>query len=368
MRCIWQTQLVEYREFAAPLNHHFRRWWTGPGRAWLYALIGVQVVAIVSLWQAWAFNTASRSATLFFASFIASSLAQLFTVVLAYLSGLAFQSSMKEMARDAVLPAGSAVARLMFFGALVCASPPFYCHLLYLTILQMIRASYTSSFLGNSISPGEILQSLLYEILPMLVIICCSLAANVHARGRRRSLAIMAVYVAITTASWLVLVFRLPMPFANMDSYSSFALFPFIGVCFALALIATLVQESADRSPASRAATPSLLLLGLLTLFMMVVQQESVVSRPAGLIISEISYGFFASITSAPFHFRPAADATFSFSDSISGLALGWIPNTYFPVTAFGEALASLLNLAWLAVVFLFCRWAVGRISWREED
>ncbi|MCB1188731.1 hypothetical protein KDL29_16370, partial [bacterium] len=105
----------------------------------------------------------------------------------------------------------------------------------------------------------------------------------------------------------------------------------------------------------------------LLELFAMFTAGSASIIWARLLMLEEILTGWQAVFTRMPFGYGEHTFHYFDHSEGGTALFLFWQSGLAVRTGPIGYMLALLLNLAWLAIVFLFCRWAVGRSAVREE-
>lgn len=362
----------EYLEFSAPLRQHYRRWWNGTGRIWLIVLILVGLVSIASLWQAYSLGTGTGFAWQFFLSAGSGALMPVLATLIACLAGRSFQHRLSEITQEAALPASPAVSQLRFLGAVHCGLPPLYAFLILLIAHQTVSSAFRVESAAWSLSAFAIIQQILLPLIPTIVVFFVCLAVNARPGGNAASLILLTIYLVINLYQVIIPAIGLispamsvPIPFASLNDYSITFLFPVIGLILACSLLAMLLLKPTI-SMAFRRAQALMVLLALSSLAVMPTSIEVLASNPLGLMLAELAFGFTCTFLYAPFGFAQSIGNGLFGVPATSELYIVWIPNLSIAIPAGGYIIATLLNLIWLASVFLFCRWAVGRSAVRE--
>jgi hypothetical protein len=360
----FRDSLSEYRELDEPLRRSMRIWWKGPGRLWLLLLSAAGFLEVVC--KTWILNsdhiTSSGIAGHLWlvAAFLEYS--EFMLAVLAWhLTGLSRRSYLQQLSDEAAIPDNASLQRFAFASGLIAGWPVFVTYLL-INILGSILMQM--AIRSRDLSASHILENLRWSVEPTLLLafLCCLSIAyiSVSSRGDRG-------FAFLT----ILLLDSMLLPLKWFTSFGG----------------------NLARADELGAVDPSMIILGILTVFLLLGGYFWNPSRGGrgrlllGLLFGLRFLGLLADAFAAPGNVlsaggiilqQPLRGIQLVFQMLPFGLGVNynlppdqsgefltlhwfWLGKVNLPIGLFGYLLAFLLNIIWLFCVFLFCRWAVGR-------
>ncbi|MEZ5339251.1 MAG: hypothetical protein R3F46_13450 [bacterium] len=359
--------ISDYRELDAPLQRSMRRWWAGPGRLWLLAIAACGFVSVVSiaLRNTVLFSSSSRS--MIYISFGAYSGLNLLPI-LAMLH-IAWQRHMVlTQFTDSFAAPNPRLIRQYDYVSGIISSWPFPASFLLVSFLQQLFMFFyvpdqlrsTSMILDwIAITSSRCIQLLILALI-------CSLLLHLAGRTITFLVAASAILLELLLDPLRILpAYTQSLSRISHEIAADGALLA-VGSAAALLLLFLIILSLTNswKLPTLLAAI-TLLLLRIWQFacdFWMVLPTEQ---AAAGM------WQFLRGLQLV-FRWPPASYSmqTFTFHGGTNGamlLLLFWNPELAIQTGPIGYLLAPLLNIVWLALVFLFCRWAVGRSTGREE-
>ncbi|MCB1217208.1 hypothetical protein KDL44_07435 [bacterium] len=359
--------LTDFRELDAPLQRSVRRWWAGPGRLWLLAIAACGFLSVVSIFfvrqilntgagysTAWSYASAAFANLMFPLAFLGC----FFT-----LHGR--QRILQQLIESAALPEQKSAWKAMFVGSLLNCWPV----VAVFSLTDLLKNIFIPMFITARYSPNNghldgIMRNLDSSLLLVFALIV--LATWMHC-GRPSYLDYIFVgsfcmNPLLNSAGMLMLqANRLPgtsmaeLPIINVSSGIMLAL-----LMIALTLLARVLGRGSFITLSLLAATRSA------ELFTGYSMQNSAFVRGQLALHVEILSGWQRVFIDMPFSMQEWNFRQRYWTGSVA-LVPFWQLDLAVPIGPIGYLLAPLLNIVWLALVFLFCRWAVGRSAMREE-
>ena len=365
-----RDSLFEYRELDEPLRRSMREWWRGAGRNWLIAIAALGFISICA--DALAQTRFTMSAAEMQCRLVARSAESLLyvTAALAWLTvgGLRIRL-LAELSSLAAIPDGKRLHVFAFKSGLLAGWPVL---LSFVVTWQLGILADSFSIVDSSIRLAnllEILPQLLNYTMQFCLLCCLALAYRCISGSTALAMGFLAILLASILIFPLNLIVQRGFNLLGVQFQADYdPVVIFLGSCAALLLlIANLLAAGLAR----RAwAAVALFLLGALRLLELSADLFGKPGSSPELLQKaslELLYGAQLVFEGLPFLYH---QLTFSMPDrTFSAMAVQvlWNPAMAIRIESFGELLAILLNLLWLAAVYLFCRWAVGRSAKREN-
>ncbi|MCB1188548.1 hypothetical protein KDL29_15410 [bacterium] len=357
--------IADYHEFDAPLKRSMRRWWAGPGRLWLVAIgaCGFMTVVLSALNSTFGATVVGAGTILGNAAFIVVQLKNASLVLGMYNHAVNRHGILTQMLNESAIPSQRGILARSFMASILLGWPFIACF--YLTSLLVNLVLFQILFKGQS---GEtLLESLLsssswpmpYIQLAMLAI---AFLYSCQLRYLRRIMLLACLYPVLTNLIYLVvrsgssLVWLEAVDFPNQYPMLTGCLLAVLAFCLAIAI------PSRDGK--------TFMVLGIITLQLLTLFADLFVhiDRTSGNqpVYLQMLWGIQNFLVRMPFANNIHAMQVNGNTEGVLSVSVLWNKDWLLPLGMAGYLLETVLNLAWLAGVFLFCRWAVGRSAGRE--